>query len=54
VVLPLPKISSLISILSVLSKEVERFLYDQIVAYLKSNGLLSQLQSGYGPGKDYE
>jgi hypothetical protein len=55
-VLPLPKTSSTsvllsdfrpISILSVLSKGVERILYDQLVAYLESNSLLSQFQSGF-------
>jgi hypothetical protein len=54
-VVPLPKISSTsvllsdfrpISILSVLSKG-ERILYDQLVAYLESNSLLSQFQSGF-------
>jgi hypothetical protein len=36
-----------ISILPILSKGVERILYDQLVAYLESNILLSQLQSGF-------
>jgi hypothetical protein len=47
VVLPPPKISSSsVFILPDLSKGVERFLYDQLVAYLESNGILSQFQSG--------
>jgi hypothetical protein len=54
-VLPLPKTSSTsvllsdfrpITILSVPSKG-ERILYDQLVAYLESNSLLSQFQSGF-------
>ena len=39
-----------VSVLSVVSKVVERVVYNQVESYLNDNKLLYELQSGFRPG----